>query len=454
LIKRESGELTTGISHLYHLVVAHAEHNSSCYDRQMMNLLSRCPNSATQNVALEGKKVLLIAVLVIATSSCNAFLREGELLSRQRYQQNTRHIESTSQVQKQLSSRLHALIPEENPFANPETRSISGVRFASVLSGMDKLFSPQDLDRRNALSRTDGYWPYIQKGEDPPQQFTYGEFDFYFFAQLLDRAHEIYFGSKNNDNSDNDKVQSDWQDKVFVDIGSGTGRLALAAAGLHPSWRKCRGVELLPGLHKAAEENLESCQRSDQQGYALTATNDETGVEESLPLAPIEFTCGSFDDPYVYFGDADCVFVFSSCMSEALMGSLSKSIGRQCKPGAIVITTEFMLPLEGTIDPFEADPRVPSGSYELQLVEKVEGWCWLTGGESTAYIHRVVKSLWKDGSGELEAPDITTEDMAFRAITDAESEKMNNLTQFKRGVYNNMAFYEIPEAWRPKLDGQ
>ena len=333
---------------------------------------------------------------------------------------------------------------------NPETRSISGVRFASVLSGMDKIFSPQDLDRRNALSRTDGYWPYIQKGEDPPQQFTYGEFDFYFFAELLDRAHENYFGS--NDNSD--KVQPDWKNQVFVDIGSGTGRLALAAAGLHPSWQKCRGVELLPGLHKAAEENLESCQRSDQEGYALTATNDETGVEESLPLAPIEFTCGSFDDPYVYFGDADCIFVFSSCMSENLMGSLSKSIGRQCKPGAIVITTEFMLPLEGTIEPFEADPRVPSGSYELQLVEKVEGWCWLTGGASTAYIHRVVKSLWKDGSGELKAPDITTEDMAFRAITDAESEKLNNLQFFKRGVYNNMAFHEIPENWRPKLDGQ
>jgi SAM-dependent methyltransferase len=411
-----------------------------------MSLISRHPNK--QNVAVGGKKVLLIAFLVIS-SSCNAFLREGEPLSRHRCQHNTRRTENTSRVQK-LSSRLHALIPEENPYANPETRSISGVRFASVLSGMDKLFSPQDLDRRNALSRTDGYWPFIQKGQDPPMQFTYGEFDFYFFAQLLDRAHEIYYG--NNDNSDN--IQPDWQDKVFVDIGSGTGRLALAAAGLHPSWRKCRGVELLPGLHKAAEENLESCQRSDQQGYTLTVTNDETGVEESLPLAPIEFTCGSFDDPYVYFGDADCVFVFSSCMSEDLMGSLSKSIGRQCKPGSIVITTEFMLPLEGTIDPFEEDPRVPSGSYELQLVEKVEGWCWLTGGASTAYIHRVTTSLWKDGSGELKEPDISTEDMAFQAMTDAESEKLTNLNTFKRGVYNNMAFHEIPEAWRPKLDGQ
>jgi hypothetical protein len=433
-----------------YLKLLDTQYSSSGNARKMTNLASRYPNN--HNVALEGKKVLLIAFLVLS-SSCNAFLREGELLSRHRCQQNTRRIEKTSRVQK-LSSRLHALIPEANPDANPETRSVSGVRYASVLSGMDKLFSPQDLDRRNALSRTDGYWPFIQKGEDPPQQFTYGEFDFYFFAQLLDRAHEIYFGSENN----NDNVQSDWQDMVFADIGSGTGRLALAAAGLHPTWRKCRGVELLPGLHKAAEENLESCQSKSetdpQGGYSLTAANDETGVEEILPLAPIEFTCGSFDDPYVYFGDVDCVFVFSSCMSEDLMGSLSKSIGRQCKPGALVITTEFMLPLEGTIDPFEEDPRVPSGSYELELVEKVEGWCWLTGGDSTAYIHRVVKSLWKDGIGALQAPEISTEDMAFQAITAAESEKLANLNTFKRGVSNNMAFHDVPDSWRPKSDEQ
>jgi hypothetical protein len=141
-------------------------------------------------------------------------------------------------------------------------------------------------------------------------------------------------------------------------------------------------------------------------------------------------------------------------MSEDLMGSLSKSIGRQCKPGALVITTEFMLPLEGTIDPFQEDPRVPSGSYELELVEKVEGWCWLTGGDSTAYIHRVVKSLWKDGIGALQAPEISTEDMAFQAITAAESEKLANLNTFKRGVSNNMAFHDVPDSWRPKSDEQ
>jgi hypothetical protein len=396
-----------------------------------MKLISRSPNP--QNDILGGKKILLIAFLV---GSCKAFLPVPVRTEGKR------------------SQRLHALNPEENPYGNPDAKSVSGVRFASVLTGMHTLFPPQDLERRNALSRTDGYWPFIQKGQDPPKQFTYGEFDFYFFAQLLDRAHELYFDS---DNSDSDNT--DWQDKVFCDIGSGTGRLVLAAAGLHPSWRKCRGIELLPGLHKAAEDNLETCQKGsddDQEtgGYTLVSSNEETGDEESLPLAPIQFTCGSFDDPYVYFGDADCVFVFSSCMSEDLMGSLSNSIGRQCKPGTIVITTEYMLDLEGQIDPVEEDPRVPSGSYELQLVEKLDGWCWLTGGASTAFIHRVTKSLWKDGSGELKAPERSLEDVAFQVVTDLEAEKSTDTDSFKRGVYNNMVFHDVPESWRPDLQGQ
>jgi len=352
---------------------------------------------------------------------------------------------------KRGGSSLRALMPEENPDADPEAQSVSGVRYASVLSGMHKIFPPQDLEQRNALSRSDGYWPYIQKGSDPPKQFTYGEFDVYFFAELLDTAYKIYF------NKDDQKAQKDWQSKTFVDIGSGMGRLVLAAAALHPGWKTCRGVELLPGIHKAAQDNLESCRtttgaQGDEASYTLDASNEETGQQESLALAPIQFTCGSFDDPYVYFGDADCVFVFSSCMSQGLMGSLSKSIGRQCKPGTIVITTEFMLTLEGRIEPVEEDLRVPSGSYKLELVEQIDGWVWLTGGTSTAFIHKVVESLWEDGVGALEPPTLSAEDMCYNAIKDLESgDYMANTESFLRGIYNNMSIHGLPVSWRPKL---
>ena len=63
----------------------------------------------------------------------------------------------------------------------------------------------------------------------------------------------------------------------------------------------------------------------------------------SLSLVPIELQCGSFDDPYEYFVNSDCTFVFSSCMSEDVMQTLGDAIGHQCKPGMIDITTEIAL---------------------------------------------------------------------------------------------------------------
>jgi SAM-dependent methyltransferase len=336
------------------------------------------------------------------------------------------------------NSVCRALLPQENPNLDPSAVSNSGVRYATVLSGIHKLFPPSDLERRNALSRTDGYWPYIQKGDmDPPKQFTYGEFDFYFFAQLLDR------------------VIDDYRDKVFCDVGSGTGRLVLAAAALHPELKLAKGVELLETIHSAAVENLNKCQRdtdkNDTQASLVVAVDEETGAETRIGMSPIQFEQGSFEDPYVYFGDVDVLFMFSSCMGQTLMKSLAHSIGRQCKPGATIITTEFMLPLTGTVPPFESDSRIPHGDYELELVERVDGWCWLTGGESTAYIHKVKTSLLEVGAGPLKPPEKSIEDQCLEVVRALEAGELGNIEQFKRGVYNNMVFQGLPERFLPDI---
>jgi SAM-dependent methyltransferase len=334
---------------------------------------------------------------------------------------------------------LYSLVPEENPDFDPAATSISGVLYRAVLAGLDRLFPPKALDQRNALSRSDGYWPYISKGEDPPQHLTYGEFDFYFFAQLLDQARSFY-----------DTSSLGWDDKVFVDIGSGTGRLVLSAAALHPTWRVCRGIELLPSIHQAAQENLENCLSQDEESPSLL-TQDENGQESRLPIAPVDFICGSFEDPYVYFGDADCIFCFSSCMTAHLLDALALSIGRQCKPGTIVITTEYMLSLKGQVPPTKGDDRVPHGSFELELVKQVDGYCWLTGGASTAYIHRVKVSSWTPEYQPLNPPKQSAEDMAFEVAKALEDGKLGDAAAFKRGVYNQMIFLGLPESWLPNL---
>ena len=409
----------------------------------------------------------------------------------------------------QLSSSpldVEKLIPEENPNVDPAKKSLSGVAYSHVVEGLSRVYPPEALEERNAASRTDGYWPFIQQGEDPPKQFTYGEFDLSFLAELLDRVHAYSReGHDSNDSNDNDGSSSAWNDKVFLDIGSGTGRLVLGAAALHPGWKLCRGIEILQTISNVAKTKLEDCREDDthhdeilteesnestkggekeedeewvenEHGLLVKAENIDATLldaqadspteddqdkgatyslpfgdsgKQRLPLAPVEFVCGSFDDPYTYFGDADCVFCFSSCMSPSILQSLSDSIGRQCRPGTIVITTDFPLLLEGTIPPFPDDESLQHGDYELELLEDgVDGYCWLTGGQSTAYIHRVKKSLW-DGSGPRVKPELPTSEKAFRAIKATEDGRDDAAVRFLSGVRNNMFFAGFPERWLP-----
>lgn len=421
------------------------------------------------------------------------------------------------------------LLPEENPTADPDKISKSGTSYATVLQGLHQLYPPIDLAKRNAASRTDGYWPFIQKGQDPPEQLTYGEFDFYFFAELLDRAQDLYYQG----NSNKDENPPSWNDKTFCDIGSGAGRLVMAAAALHPGWRLCRGVELLNSIHVVAEQTLAKCnpnseatgsgveekkervsslvgeddllkqfegkfvlegegeydtprpcEDEEENEPAFASNVDEyylplpSDSDTTIKLAPINFACGSFDDPHVYFGDADCVFVFSSCMSKSIISSLSKAIGHQCKPGTIVISTEFPLELEGTVDPsndpdelkyshcsydgdfddpddgeewnrFCAEEGIASKPFKFELLETIDGYCWLTGGVSTAYMHRVVSSAWEAGVGPLHAEEISNEEEAAMAWIYGLKHQTKD---FYRDVRNNMVFHGFSEKWYKDLE--
>ena len=562
------------------------------------------------------------------------------------------------------------LIPEENPHIDPLTKSTSGIAYGTVLSGLHQLYPPNELSKRNAMSRSDGYWAYIEAGEKPPSQFTYGEFDFMFFAQLIDQCTKYLMKD-----DDQDEEGNSWEGKTFLDIGSGTGRLVIGCAALHPGMAFCTGLEILPGIHRSSLDKLNQCRiqnvntdedvvlegngaigeeateddggvlddddmkleyeepirqdmsemqqalqemsaeewkallgddygdffedtedmgadtndkehngkssdgsdielgkestdhdianfqdsleqdatakvliaRSEEdeiiEGYKLpsddslvnlvTGDDEELGRElhfESLdeflemtqkdwvlhfgtrnsttrngmynssssdnkwadpfpeqwkkrkdakmdndnmldrahtapshallfgsnqtrcelPLAPINFSCGSFQDHYEYIGDVDIVFVFSSCMTEGMIGDLSDCIGRQLKPGAIVITTEFTLRTSGQIPPLENDVNMPFGEYEIELLDEVDGWNWITS-KSTAYIQRVKRSLW-DGTGPRVKPRMKSEEVAFRTIRNLEAGNLTNSEKFMRQVRNNMKFHDIPNVIQTQLD--
>lgn len=346
------------------------------------------------------------------------------------------------------------LMPEINPNFDPSATSLSDVSISDVIAGIDRLYPPSELESRNAKSRTDGYWKYVEKGESPPQEFTYGEFDVDFFSLLLDRAWELY-------QVDSDEMSDSlpWQNKTFIDIGSGAGRLVLSAAALHPNWKLCRGLEILEGIHNTSTKMLDICQVAD-----LEQSQSQSGVQGSiphvlrgnrseayLPLAPIEFVCGSFTNPYEYIGDVDVAFVFSSCMKPELIKQLSNAIGRQFKPGSIVITTEFPLHLRGSVEQVADDRSMPHGEFELQLLEKINGWCWLLGGESTAYIHRVKTSLHEQYGGPRQKPKLSVEEEAFQIVQKIENGTLTDTDEFIRQVKNDM-FYHGVDATLRKAD--
>ena len=95
---------------------------------------------------------------------------------------------------------------------------------------------------------------------------------------------------------------------------------------------------------------------------------------------------------------------------------------------------------------------MPHGPYEIQLLEKIDGWCWLMGGESTAYIHRVKTSLWEEYAGPKEVPQFSLEEEAFRLVQSIESGELTDTKEFLRKVRNDMIFHGVPLESLPGID--
>lgn len=76
----------------------------------------------------------------------------------------------------------------------------------------------------------------------------------------------------------------DFHDFVFVDLGSGKGRTLLMASD-YP-FRRIVGVELLPGLHQAAQENLSRYRSESQKCFALESICADA-TEFPFPAEPM-----------------------------------------------------------------------------------------------------------------------------------------------------------------------
>ena len=79
------------------------------------------------------------------------------------------------------------------------------------------------------------------------------------------------------------QTHSDFRDFVFIDLGSGKGRTLLMASD-YP-FRRIMGVELLPALHQAAQENISKYRSESQKCFALESICGDA-TESSFPAEP------------------------------------------------------------------------------------------------------------------------------------------------------------------------
>jgi hypothetical protein len=85
-------------------------------------------------------------------------------------------------------------------------------------------------------------------------------------------------------------LKIDFRDFTFVDIGSGKGRTLLMASD-HP-FHRIVGVELLPELHRVAQENIRKYKSDSQQCFALESLCDDAREFVFPPSQPCS-TCST-----------------------------------------------------------------------------------------------------------------------------------------------------------------
>lgn len=159
--------------------------------------------------------------------------------------------------------------------------------------------------------------------------FTYGEIDFACIARVLYdlKVHCALPGGGS-----------------FYDLGSGTGKVVLAAALLH-NFSSCRGVELLRGLHEVALGYKQAWDRAAESAVLNPRPSVEYALGSILEPRQLKSDHSSDTDCGCEFNwpkDGDVVFANTHCFDPDMMMVLSTLAGGM-KPGSYFICTTVKL---------------------------------------------------------------------------------------------------------------
>lgn len=146
------------------------------------------------------------------------------------------------------------------------------------------------------------------------------------------------------------------KDGVFLDAGSGTGRVVILSHLLY-DFKKTIGVELLQGLHNKACEVKENFDRDVKPQVLDHVANRE-----------LEFFCKNIFD--TDFREVDFVFMNHPFKDRELFDLLEEKLLKELKPKSKIVTII----------------RALKNPAFKQLGNKKYNFSW---GESTAYFHEV-----------------------------------------------------------------
>jgi SAM-dependent methyltransferase len=118
--------------------------------------------------------------------------------------------------------------------------------------------------------------------------------------------------------------------QYFYDLGSGTGKMVIAAA-LTRLFNRCRGVEIMQSLHNIASE------------VAVDYRNTIQSSDSSYP--DVEFFHGDILDLRAHdWTCAGVIYINSTCFDDELMNTLVQMIRTKCASGTVVVTLSIPIP--------------------------------------------------------------------------------------------------------------
>jgi hypothetical protein len=160
------------------------------------------------------------------------------------------------------------------------------------------------------------------------RHMTYGEFPISFFLEILNVMASML--------REDDGRHHEHGRGTFVDLGSGVGRLTLAASVLAPKdvWQESIGVEIVSEHHESA--------------IAAQGKAQSLGFLDEMNALPTKFVKGDAFDPALgnVLKGATAVYAYSTtweCDDDLVMGPLSDNLSKALEHGAVVAMTDRRL---------------------------------------------------------------------------------------------------------------